>query len=527
VRLLRRLDLASELVLILLVVGTPLAFGSVQVWATDLMKTGILLFVLLRLARNLLAPGAGSEPVGIKGTGLEVPAAIFVGLVLLQVMPLPSSVIRLVSPKADALYRQTLPGYPATEDLRRVEEQLVRDTSATPLAVAGAGIGVPRPRAMRTLSIYPEGTWDKLSLLLTYLVLFFAAIEYAREPVRRIRLLMAVTITGLGIAAFALLQQMTWNGKIYWLLKVSPHVRAFGPFVDRDHFTGYMELVLPVTVGLLLLVWRQRAAPSRTVPLDRPPEAGLIVFPRTESRHSDYLAGWGEAALPKTAVTLCAMLVAVLAIIASGSRGGLIATALTFTLFAGALAPERGRRRVALAGGMAAALLVSVVVLAPFGVGPLNAAFTRLLDIGTEASFAGRWMTWGRVMELIADHPLIGTGLGTFREAYSSYYPPGVDVVWVQAHNDYLQLVAETGIAGGLLLIGGLIVYGRRVFLPALGPAPERELRLGIAMALTSIGLHSFVDFNLQIPSNGMLTVLLGGVLAATVLPGGGPTKGA
>src|SRR5207249_427044 len=168
------------------------------------------------------------------------------------------------------------------------------------------------------------------------------------------------------------------------------HVHPFGPFIDRDHFTGYMELVLPVTVGLLLLVWRQRVAPPSEVSLHMPQEAGLIVFPRTESRRSDYLAGWGDAALSKTVVTLCAMVVAVLAIIASGSRGGLIATALTFALFAGALVPERMRRRVALAGGLVAVLLISVVVLAPFGIGPLSPAFTRLLDVGAEASFAGR-----------------------------------------------------------------------------------------------------------------------------------------
>lgn len=519
----RSLDRASEVLLILLVAATPLAFGSVEVWATEGMKAGILLFVLLRVTRRIVA-GPEGHPWGLfRATGVPIPVALFLALVLFQIVPLPAGVIGLVSPRTDALYRETLPGYPGRQDLSRIEGFLLEDDAAPPLAVAGADVSVPAPRGHRTLSVYPYGTRVRISLLVSYLLLFFAAAEFAREPARRVRLLIAVTLVGFGISAFALVQKMTWNGKIFWLREASASTRPFGPFVNPNHFAGYMELVLPVSLGLLLTVWRMRNTGERSGAEPTKVGDGIISFNRLEPTRREMFAGWGEAALAKTAVFGCAMFLAVLAILLCGSRGGLISTAITFALFGGLLVPAGVRRRAMIVAPIVAVAIIVAVVLASLGFSPLSGPLTRLAAAGAEPDFATRWNAWGATLRLIGDHPVIGTGLGTYREAYAAYYPPAVTSIWDKAHNDYLEILSDTGVAGGLLVLLGVGLFARRVLLPALRAARERELRLGLAMALVSIALHSFVDFNLQIPSNGMLAVLLAGVLAAMVLaPRGG-----
>jgi len=517
IRAARRLDLASEVLLFVLVVGTPLAFGAVEVWATEAMKWGIALFVLLRVCRAVVHHRSGFPWPRLSGTGLALPAALFVGVILLQATPLPRTALRLLSPSADALYGRTLPGWPAGENLAEVESYLLGAPSK-PLAIAGDGTRAPAARRWRTLSIYPYGTRERFALLGAYLLLFFAAIDFARSPRRRMRLLMGVTLSGFLIAAFGLVQKMTWNGKIFWIRKAPANTIPFGPFINPDHFAGYMELVLPVSVGLLLMVWRVRRSPS--LPEDVVVERGVgsIAFPRLEKETHQLFSGWGDEAISKTAVVSCALAMAVTAILVSRSVGALFATGLTFALFGALLVPLRHRRKVAFGGTCVLVGGVLAALLGWWGMGPLAEPLRRVTDVGSAPSFAMRWMTWVRVGDMIADFPLFGTGLGSFGLAYARYYPAGVYGLWTHAHNDWLQLVAETGLAGTAAFLGGLAGYGRRIFLPALARGGDQELRLGVAMALVSMALHSFVDFNLQIPSNGLLTVLLGAVLAAAVI---------
>ncbi len=498
--------------------GTPLAFGSVEVWATELMKAGILSFAMLRiLARRADGRRAVSRRA-LATAGLLTPILGLIALITLQALPLPSAVIGVVAPSTDALYRESVPGYPGATDWSGVEGMLVSDTTHPALSVAGEGASAPGPHLWRTISLVPGATWERLSLLLAYLLLFYSVRSFASEEPRRMRLLLTVTVTGFVIAAFALIQKLTWNGRIFWVREPRQGGIPFGPFVNPNHFAGYMELVLPVALGLLLVVWRHRSL--QPVPMDRPAEApssGVVRFPRLEEGRQALFAGWGEAAASKTALVACALLVTVVAIVASGSRGGLMATCITIVLFAGTLVPGEMRRRALLVVMLSTAAVAAAAILASWGVGPLGGTISELAQSGAEPSYATRWINWQAMLPLIRDHLFLGTGLGTFQQAYAGYYPPGVVGVWYQAHNDYLQILIEVGLAGGLLVAVALWRYGRRIVLPALGPGGERGVRVGLIMALLSIALHSVVDFNLQVPSNGFLVVVLAAVLAASV----------
>src|SRR5262249_23498353 len=147
----------------------------------------------------------------------------------------------------------------------------------------------------------------------------------------------------------------------------------------------------------------------------------------------------------------------------------------------------------------------------------------RVTDFESEPSLAARVRGWRATMDIVADYPVIGSGLGTFADAWLRAYPPGTGKVWKEAHNDYLQVAAETGLAGTTLLAWGLIVFVARHLLAGSARPPhrpsERALHHGMAIGVLSILFHSTVDFSLQVGAIALLFVVLSAVLAGESRP--------
>jgi putative inorganic carbon (hco3(-)) transporter len=115
--------------------------------------------------------------------------------------------------------------------------------------------------------------------------------------------------------------------------------------------------------------------------------------------------------------------------------------------------------------------------------------------------------TW----RIVHDHPWTGTGLGTLEivfPRYESYYDGRVVD---HAHNDYLELLADTGLIGGTFMLGFVALLGWRGIsnLRAAKDPMYRSFYCGSVVACTGLLLHSIVDFNLHIPSNALLFLLL------------------
>ena len=163
--------------------------------------------------------------------------------------------------------------------------------------------------------------------------------------------------------------------------------------------------------------------------------------------------------------------------------------------------------------------LLGMIILATIGflmyLGP-----DRVLDrIGTLAegqqvpSLQYRISAWGRQVPLIQENPVLGTGLGTFRFAFMRYAPPGQSW-WNVAHNEYLELLCDTGLAGGLLFVWGAGAWLIRVARPArMRDRPERHLYIGLAAGLAALLVHSAISSNLHVPANGLLIPVLGAAL--------------
>jgi O-antigen ligase len=200
----------------------------------------------------------------------------------------------------------------------------------------------------------------------------------------------------------------------------------------------------------------------------------------------------------------------------SASRGAALALAAAVVLYGGALAAQG---RVGRWEGVSAVILIAFAAGLSLwlGAGPLAEKLRAIGEIEHEPSLLSRVTGWQWTVKIITDHPLVGTGLGTFAEAWSRYYPPGTAGVWHEAHNDYLQLLSETGAAGFVIFLAATGMFAWRYLLAGvLGRKRGDPYAIhGVAIGLISAALHSVVDFPLQITACAALFVSLAGLLVA------------
>jgi len=407
-----------------LLLFTPLAFGSVEVWARSILELGI--FVLAGLW--LIQYGFGREaPPKLPGPVWAM-FAIFAGWALIQ---------------------QTAAG-----------------------------------------SLYPRGTRDALALGIAYALLFALVVSTVRTEAEIHRLALSLVVIGFGMALFAILQQYTWNGKIYWLRPVTAGGSPTGPFVNRNHFAGYIEMLIPVAMGYTVASFAGVPAKGDT--------AWRRFVDRLTHERSNQLV-----------LLLFMTLVMSLSLVLTLSRGGIVSFATALVLIGLVLLLGRSTKRwVLLPGGLAALVLIS---LAWFGLGPVIDRVNTLLHLDRDVSFQGRIAVWKDTTKIMEDYPYMGSGPGTFGAVYPAYKTVADPVSYEHAHNDYVQWMAETGIVGFGLSVGAAgILFG---FVIAGGRARRnpwaKGLLLGVVTGLVAILLHGLYDFNFHIPANAFLCTVL------------------
>jgi hypothetical protein len=475
-----------------LILFTPFAFGTVELWSIALMEWGIVVLFLVLICGRLLGDGGGGERPTSTGLGLPV----FLGLLFVaaQLVPLPLATLRIVSPGSARLY-----AVPRLTDL--VDE--VRPGLALNPAGPFADLQAP-PR--RPISINPDDTRDQLVLLMALSGLFFLAVGWADRGDRILWLLTWVTFVGFLVAGVGLLQFLTWNGKLLWF-RSAPPAAPFGPFVNHNHFAGYVEMIVPIAVSLsLYLLDRVRSESGdgtregETTPMFAASEI------RATMQHAPAQAG----------LAMFAAVILIVSLLFSLSRGGMLSTLLSVTVLLGLLWRRIRSRRLAWSLAVGLPIIVAAMV-AWIGVSAITERFTTSEGVSNEASFRSRALIWDAVVRNLPQFAWIGSGAGTFEESFAPYTPPGSSARWDKAHNDYLQFAWETGAVGIALFGFAAFRYIRRYAWPALTRRRDALdlFRVGLAVSLMSLALHSLVDFNLQIGSNGFLFVLLAGLLVA------------
>jgi O-antigen ligase len=191
----------------------------------------------------------------------------------------------------------------------------------------------------------------------------------------------------------------------------------------------------------------------------------------------------------------------------SASRGGIIGLVLEFALLAYLSRAHRIGRQQLLA--VVAIALVAGNFIVWLGISRAIQHFEQLTHGGISREL--RVSIYKDTWQIFLDHPWVGTGLGTLVAVYPRYASFYNGLTVDHAHNDYLELLADTGIAGGLcgLSFIGLFFWRGRVGLQSAGGYFARAMIAGSLVACAGLLLHSLVDFNLHIPSNALIFLLL------------------
>jgi O-antigen ligase len=314
----------------------------------------------------------------------------------------------------------------------------------------------------------PFSTRIELQLLVSMLILLFLSAQAFRSAgdwrqFAWFIMILAFVVSGLGI-----LQQLTFNGKLYWIREMRYGGVPFGPFVNRNHFAGFAELVLPMSFVPLLLGRVRR---------ERMVIVGILAI------------------IPLSALLL------------SASRGGIIGLGaeLSFVVLIAVLRKAAGRHLYV--GGLV--LVAALATVSWLGINQVLVRFSSLQTLevteGKRASMRhGAW-------HIFLDHPIMGTGLGTLQQVYPPYETLYDGKIVNHAHNDYLEALAETGVLGGLCCAWFLAVmfFEPLRFLQNEGNSFANTLRLCGSTACCGLLVHSLVDFNLHIPSNLLLFLLM------------------
>ncbi len=315
---------------------------------------------------------------------------------------------------------------------------------------------------------------------------------------------------GFALAVFGLIQRFTWNGKFFWLVELrSQPPSPFGSFINHNNFAGFVEMIAPIPLVLIL---------RRVV------RGGVAL-----------LYGFATAMMG-------------LAIVMSLSRGGMISlvASLMFVIAfgfnpstrprqmrpdAGARAPARRWRRLAYPIPLAVSRVCAmIVILFTIGAGvwwvgadnlmrsvdrselSLDASESRS---GKETFFQSRGWIWRDTAAMIRANWLTGVGLGAYQTAYPIYSASDGAMVTSQAHNDYLQIMADGGIFGAIIALWFIFLIGRDTVRASRNRNPKvAATALGAASGLFALMVHSLFDFNLQIPSNTLLFLVLVSVIS-------------
>jgi len=431
----------------------PLPFGSNRGFAIMIMVFSVCFLTLLWL--YLFWHDRVHIPSVLKKSWpIQIPLCLYLAYGLLQLLALPPSWVAFLSPSAFTHWNSL--------------HILQLDNSPT------------------YLSVSPDDTIWFLLKSVAYVLFFNLTMLLVRSQSRIRLLLLTLVISGSIQALYGSLMVLSGMEYSFFAKKIDYLGSATGTFINRNHLAGYLEMCLAAGIGLLIMSlenhqshnWRQRFTHL----------LGLLLSPKVRVR--------------------IALAIMVIGLVITHSRMGnsafflsLIIIGILWLLLSG----QRLSKPVLL-------LLVSLLIVDIFIVGNwfgVNKVIERIEN--TRASSETRVEVARDSLVYAQSYPLTGSGGGTFSVTYPIYRQADIKGFYDHAHNDYLEFLLETGIIGMTLLaiftasslLAALIAIRRR------HSTAMRATGFASAMGLTAILIHSLADFNLQIPANAVIFMIL------------------
>jgi len=434
--------------ILVLIAWGALAFGAVYPWAFIPLYVGcaaVGLAAILQRRRTI----ARDVPL--------ILALLLVGsAIALQLMPLPAGMIRWLNPETDVFLQRYVLGYPAL--MQR-----------------------------HALSIEPSATLRALLGFGAFALLLLGAAR-ALTDADTLQIARGVSVLGVVMALAGVVQKAMWNGKIYGFWTPNEPGDSFGPFVNRNHFAGWMLMALPLVIGYF---YGRVARGMRDV---KPGWRNRIVWFSSPEASKTILTGFAA---------LLMALALVLTMSRSGAMGLLVALVITGWFVT-------RRQSTASRRAVLAAFLVFVGIFVIWWVG-IDRLESRFNETGPVVGLNGRLGIWADTWRIVGHYLPVGTGLNTFGTATLFYQTTDLARHYVQAHNDYLQLLSDGGLLICIPVVILIFVFASRVVRRFRESSSDADywIRIGAVTGILAIAFQEAVDFSLQMPGNAALFVVL------------------
>ena len=292
-------------------------------------------------------------------------------------------------------------------------------------------------------------------------------------------------------SGYGMWQAFTYSDSIFhWGRPELYNGRGSGSFVCPNHLAGFLEMAL----GLL---------------------AARAMILRRESQSIE------RSAILKI-LTIYGVIMATLGIAISLSRAGWVATCIGMSAL---LVLAGWRFRLTITRVVLAFLLIAFVGLFLWSVEPLRNYFIKSVKVDDQTSqislgdptMGGRTSMWRGTLELIRERPLLGSGIGSWQWVYQKHKDHRILSFPEYAHNDYLNLASDYGLIGFAIVVAVFISFFMHAWraVKSARTSEARAFAIGAMVAVISILVHSFFDFNLHIPANSLFLALIMGYTAA------------
>jgi O-antigen ligase len=333
--------------------------------------------------------------------------------------------------------------------------------------------GLVAAQLLPNRSAYWYATWQKALLWTVYGILFFLSVQCFRRATWLKRFGIALAGFGFLVAIFAIAQKFAGNGRIYWVMPNQTGVDFFGPYPNYSHYAGLMEMLVPFPLVLAMVSFSP-------IPLRILYSFAAVIMGST--------------------------------IFLSKSRGGVVA----FVVEVGVLTVlsavgRRPRRQVMSLGLFCLLLVVSLMLVRPHGL------WDRFMQLGNpvdQAHDPNRVTILKDSLKIVGQRPLLGWGFGTFPIVYPSFRSFYTNLSVNAAHNDFVEVTVETGLLGLGLTVAFLYLLYRTGIRGTKHwrHDPQASMALAALVGCTGLVVHSFSDFNLQVPANAALFFTLAAV---------------
>jgi O-antigen ligase len=347
-------------------------------------------------------------------------------------------------------------------------------------------LGIP---ATASLSLNPYATRLFIVQLIVYFVFFAASLTFVNNQKRLRNLVLLIIIFGATMAFFGILQWLTSPESYIYGLRPTPDAIPFASFVNQHHFAALMNMTLGLTLGILF---------------------------------------GGAVKKDKNLLLLIAAFLMGIAIFLTGSRGAVVSFVgvLGFVLAPRFLPQKNAASGEKIFSQNQFFLLIGVIVLVVglFGAVVLLGGDQSLLrgaafQNKTADFSSGRTHFWSVALKIFFDYPILGVGLNAFGAAFTRYDDWNGVFRVEQAHNDYLQTLADAGIIG-FACVAAFIYFLFRQSL-AIIKSSTSDFRRGVAQGALAgcfgILIHSFFDFPLRTPANALFFLTLATIAVVSI----------